>query len=169
MGQEWADLESLYLPGYEVSNDGQVRNARSERILRQSPNQEGIVRVGVMKRDQGKQVTVSVLRLVARMFVQGRSATFDTPIQLNGDRTDLRADNIKWRPRFFAIAYYRQFNESEKPEYNSPIFDVETGEEYTDSREAAVKNGLLEEAITKSVVNGSPCFPTWQIFARVTH
>lgn len=169
MKQEWADLESMYLPGYEVSNDGLVRNIRTERILRQSPNQEGIVRVGVMKRDQGKQVTVSVLRLVARMFVQGRSATFDTPIQLNGVRSDLRVENIMWRPRWFAIAYFQQFKESEEPQYNSKIFDVETSQEYTNSREAATANGLLEEAITKSVVNGSPCFPTWQRFARVTH
>lgn len=169
MKQEWASLETQGFPGYELSNDGLVRNARTERILKTSCNQEGIVRVGLMKRDRGMQMTVSVLRLVATMFVPGRSATFQTPIQLNGVRDDLRADNIMWRPRWFAIQYFQQFKESEEPQYNSRIYDVETNEEYANSREAAMKNGLLEEAITKSVVNGSPCFPTWQIFARVTH
>lgn len=169
MTQEWAPLDSLGFPGYELSNDGLVRNARTERILKTSANQEGIVRVGMMKRDQGKQVTCSVLRLVANMFVPGRSAAFQTPIQLNGIRTDLRAENIMWRPRWFAINYLQQFKETEEPEYNSKIYDVETNEQYENSRDAAMKNGLLEEAITKSVVNGSPCFPTWQIFARVSH
>lgn len=167
--EEWASLESMGFPGYELSNYGEVRNDRTQRVLKMSANQEGIVRVGLMKREEGRQLTVSVIRLVARMFVQGRSATFDTPIQLNGVRTDLRASNLLWRPRWFAIRYFQQFEVSEEPEYNSKIFDVETSEVYANSREAAIKNGLLEEAITKSVVNGSPCFPTWQIFARATH
>lgn len=167
--QEWASLETQGFPGYELSNDGLVRNARTERILKTSANQEGIVRVGLMKRERGMQMTVSVLRLVATMFVPGRSATFQTPIQLNGVRGDLRAENIMWRPRWFAIQYFQQFKDSDEPMFNSRIFDVETNEEYENSRDAAMKNGLLEEAITKSVVNGSPCFPTWQIFARVTH
>lgn len=169
MNQEWAALDSLGFPGYELSNDGLVRNARTERILKMSANQEGIIRVGMMKRDRGIQVTASVLRLVATMFVPGRSATFQTPIQLNGDRTDLTAENVMWRPRWFAIQYFQQFRDSDEPQYNSKIYDVETSEQYENSREAAKKNGLLEEAITKSVVNGSPCFPTWQIFARVSH
>lgn len=169
MKEEWASLESMGFPGYELSNTGEVRNTRTTKILKKNPNQEGIIRVGLMKREEGRQVTVSVLRLVARMFVQGRSATFDTPIQLNGVREDLRAENLMWRPRWFAVRYFQQFTDSEEPQYNSKIFDVETNEKYNNSREAAIKNGLLEEAITKSVVNGSPCFPTWQIFARVTH
>lgn len=167
--QEWASLETQGFPGYELSNDGLVRNSRTERILRLSANQEGIVRVGMMKRERGMQMTVSVLRLVATMFVPGRSSTFQTPIQLNGVRSDLRAENIMWRPRWFAIQYHQQFADSDEPSYNSRIFDVETNVEYENSRDAAMKCGLLEDAITKSVVNGSPCFPTWQIFARVSH
>lgn len=167
--QEWASLETLGFPGYELSNDGQVRNIRTEKILKLSANQEGIVRVGLMKRDEGVQKTVSLIRLVARMFVQGRSASFDTPIQLNGDRADCKASNLMWRPRWFAVKYFNQFENSEEPLMGTKMFDVETSDRYKDSREAAMKNGLLEEDIMKSVVNGSPCFPTWQIFARVSH
>ena len=168
MEEEWRSLESLGFPQYELSNYGQVKNAYGK-ILKMSPNQEGIVRVGLMKAEEGRQVTCSAVRLVARMYVEGRSATFDTPIQLNGVRTDLRAENIMWRPRWFAIRYFQQFEDSEEPEYALTIYDVETSEQYANSREAAMKNGLLEEAVTKSVVNGSPCFPTWQRFARVSH
>ena len=169
MNQEWASLEKQGFPGYEISNDGLIRNERTLRLLKMSANQEGIVRCGLMKRDQGTQATVSVLRLVATMFVPGRSATFGTPMQLDGNRANVRADNIVWRPRWFAVAYMRQFAESSEPEYNAKIYDVESDERFANSREAAMKNGLLESVITKSVVNGSPCFPTWQIFARVSH
>lgn len=168
MGQEWASLETLHFPGYEVSNDGLVRNERTGYILKHSTNQEGIVRVGLMRRDINRQRTAVMVRLVARMFVQGRSATFDTPIQLNGNREDCTAENIMWRPRWFAVKYFRQFDDKE-PLMRTKIYDVETSEEYTDSRQAAMKHGLLEEDIVKSVVNGDPCFPTWAIFARVSH
>ncbi len=168
MRQEWASLETLGFPAYEISNDGLVRNRRTERIIKTSANQEGIVRVGLMRPDVGVQRTVSLARLVARMFVLGRSATFDTPIQLNGNRADCTVENMMWRPRWFAVKYYRQF-ENEEPLMRTKIYDVETSREYNNTREAATENGLLEEDIAKSVVNGSPCFPTWQIFARVTH
>lgn len=167
--QEWVSLEGAGFPGYELSNDGRVRNERTERVLKTSANQEGIVRVGLMKRDEGRQATVSLVRLVACMFVSGRSASFDTPIQLNGDRNDCNYKNVMWRPRWFAVKFFNQFEESSEPIYKSKIYDVESSREYQDSREAASKNGLLEEDILKSVVNGSPCFPTWQIFARVSH
>jgi hypothetical protein len=167
--EEWASLESMGFPGYELSNMGEVRNSQSLRVLKMSPNQEGIVRVGLMRREEGRQVTVSVVRLVARMFVSGRSATFDTPIQLNGDRTDLRASNIMWRPRWFAIRYFQQFEESDVPFYGGKIFDLETNDVYDNSRDASTKNGLLERVVLESVFNGSPCFPTWQIFAQVSH
>lgn len=166
--EEWASLETLGFPGYDISNKGEIRNSRTERQMKMSANQEGIVRVGLMKREEGRQVTVSVLRLVARMFVQGRSATFDTPIQLTGNRHDLRSDNIKWRPRWFAVKFYRQFEETNNAVFGSPIYDVETAEQYATSREASMANGILEADILTSVVNGSPCFPTWQMFARVT-
>lgn len=169
MNQEWASLETLGFPGYEVSNDGLVKNVVTGRILKMSSNQEGIVRVGLMKREEGKQCTVSLIRLVARMFVQGRSATFDTPIQLNGNRSDCSAENLMWRPRWFAVKFYRQFETTTDPLFKAKIYDVETSREYMDSREAASVNGLIEQDILLSVANNSPCFPTWQRFARVSH
>lgn len=167
--QEWASLETVGFPGYELSNDGLVRNERTGKILKTSANQEGIVRVGLMRRDEGRQITVSLVRLVARMFVLGRSVTFDTPIQLNGNRFDCDAKNIMWRPRWFAVKYFHQFVETKDPLFRAKVMDVESSREYLDSREVATTNGLLEADILKSVSDGSPCFPTWQIFSRVSH
>lgn len=168
MEQEWASLETLGFPLYEISNDGLVRNSHNGKMMKLSGNQDGIIRVGLMKQDINKQVTLSVLRLVARMFVPGSSASFDTPIQLNGNRSDCSAENIMWRPRWFAVKYFNQFEETDTPLFKAEIYDVETSREYMDSREVASVNGLLESAVMKSVVDGSPCFPTWQRFARVS-
>lgn len=167
--EDWVSLETLGFPDYELSDMGRVRNTRSRRLLKMSANQEGIIRVGLMRREEGRQVTVSVIRLVARMFVPGRSEPFNTPIQLNGDRTDLRARNIMWRPRGFAVLFYRQFEMFPEPIMRDPIYDVKTGHCYNNTREAATKLGLLETDIVDSVNLGSPCFPTWDIFSRQSH
>lgn len=166
---DWVSLEGLGFPGYEIHEDGMVRNERTQHVLKTSPNSEGIIRVGLMKQASGKQVNASLPRLVARAFVQGRSVQFDTPIQLNGNRFDCSAGNIAWRPRWFAVKFFNQFEDTDDPLFRAKIYDVETLREYSDSREAASANGLLEAAIMNSVVSGEPCFPTWQIFARVTN
>lgn len=163
---EWESLEPMGFPGYKLSSEGEVRSERTDKPLKLSANQFGVVRIGLMKRDEGRQITLSLPRLVASMFVQGKSATFNTPINLNGDRNDNRAKNIQWRPRWFAVKFFHQFETDDEPLMKTKIYDVETSEKYDNSREAACANGLLEEEIMKSVVNGSPCFPTWQIFAR---
>jgi len=163
--EEWQSLDTLGYPGYIISNMGEVRNEKNGHVLKLSTNQFGVVRVGLMKRDENRQKTLSLTRLVAQMFVTGRGPTFNTPINLNGDRTDNRAENLMWRPRWFAVKYFAQFKD--KPLLAVEICDVETLWEYNNSREAAVKNGLLEKDVMKSVVDNDPCFPTWQRFACV--
>lgn len=167
--EEWESLEALGFPGYKLSSLGEVRSERNDKVLKLSANQFGVVRIGLMKRDENRQITLSLPRLVASMFVPGKSQQFNTPINLNGDRDNNTAKNLVWRPRWFAVEFFRQFDENMDPLFTTKIYDVETSAVYADSREAAKENGLLEKDIMKSVVNGSPCFPTWQIFARQSH
>lgn len=164
--EEWESLETVGFPGYKLSSLGEVRSEKNDKTLKLSSNQYGVVRIGLMKRDESKQVTLSLTRLVAIMFVKGKSPQFNTPINLNGDRSDNTAENLAWRPRWFAVKFFNQFEHSQEPLMATKIYDVETNKKYADSREAACDNGLLEEEVMRSVVNGSPCFPTWQIFAR---
>lgn len=167
--ENWESLESLGFPGYMVSDQGRVKNERTEKLLALSSNQFGVVRIGLMNREQNRQVTLSLPRLVATMFVTGKSAQFNTPINLDGDRENNNASNLLWRPRWFAVNFFRQYDENKMPVFEGRIYDVETSKEYEGSRKAAAKHGLLEEDILLSVANGSPCFPTWQRFARVSH
>lgn len=164
MDEEWASLEPLGFPRYQISNHGEVRNYM-DKSIRVTPNTNGIMRVGLMKPEEGKQVTVSLTRLVARMFVQGRSATFDTPLQLDGDKKNCRADNLMWRPRWFALRYTKEFEDFPGPLVGFKIQDVETDSVYDNSLLAKIKCGILEIAVQKSILEGQPCFPSWQRFA----
>lgn len=162
------DLADLGYPGYQLSKDGEVSRIRDGRVLKTSTNQYGVERVGLMNPITGKQETLSVTRLVAVMYVPGRSDTFDTPINLNGNRLDNRAINIMWRPRWFAVNYFRQFKDYPNPMMSADIVDLENGREFADTRSASVAYGFLEADVLKSVISGSPCFPDWHIFARKT-
>src|SRR5262245_2607454 len=95
----WAPIEDF--PDYSVSNQGRIRSDRFDRVLAVSLTQYGLVQVGL--RRGHTQHNRSVPLLVAKAFVPEVPGPFDTPINLNGDREDNRAANLKWRPRWFAI------------------------------------------------------------------
>lgn len=130
-------------------------------------NQRGIVQVGMMKgHEQHKR---SVALLVARAFLpdpnDGEEVQhpFDTPINLDGDRTNNHRENLMWRPRWFAIAYHQQFKQR-VPQILLPIRETRTGEIFETSRHAAVQHGLLEREIVLAVLNRTFVFPTYQYF-----
>jgi NUMOD4 motif len=152
-------------PNYEITSYGRIFNKRTRREMIFTPNTQGELTVGLVK--DGHQMRYSVKCLVARTFVDGNTDEFNTPIYLDGDMHNLRADNILWRPRWFAWRYKRQFSVS-PPWYTSMrILDVTTQTEYNNIMEAAIDNGLLCADILKSVYNETIVFPTGQLFMHV--
>jgi hypothetical protein len=157
-------------PRYEITNYGRVFNRDTGREMALSQNQFGIVTISLVRdvdvtRDgyitQGyEQRTRSVKSLVARAFVPGETDRFNTPIQLDGDRTNVRADNIMWRPRWFAIRYTRQFYNLEDWYFNGPIIDITHGIEYDNYYHAAITNGLLCRDIRTCILNRKAVFPS---------
>ena len=127
-------------PRYSVSNYGRVRNERTGRIMAESPNQFGDFSVGLT--DGHGQFRRSVRLLVARAFVEGEDSKFNTAMLLDGNKRNLRADNIVWRPRWFAWEYTRQFNSDYTWYESGPIID-DYGVEYETVFSAAVTNGEL--------------------------
>lgn len=151
-------------PGYAVNPEGVVINFETEREMVLSPTENGDLTVGLMR--DGVQHRRSVKGIVARTFVEGQTQRFDTPILLDGDKHNLNADNIVWRPRWFAWKYANQFSEP-YPDwyYRGPIMSGNM--RYHAILEAAMIHGLLCNDIRMSIHNESPVFPTRQVFYSI--
>ena len=154
MKEVWKDIRSF--PEYAVSTWGRIMNLRNERIKDPAVNQQGIpyVNLSVDKR----QTVRSVPLLVADAFVTRRGIPehFDTPTHLDGDRTNCYAENLVWRPRWFAMKYHKQFHPAERGKALSimtPIMDMDTEEVFENSWDAALKLGLIENDIYVSIFN----------------
>lgn len=162
-------MDWMLIPGFDsyyVCSEGIIVNARTGREMVLSPTENGDLTVGMMS--NGFQHRRSVKVIVAKLFVEGETPIFDTPVLLDGDQRNLNAENIVWRPRWFAWKYTRQFSEP-FPEYydDGPIIDVTTNTHYDTVLMAAVINGLLCFDVYESIVRTEPVFPTSQIFCRV--
>lgn len=161
MHEEWREI--IEFPGYLVSDTGNVQNNETGRMMAKLVNQRGIVNVGLMRR--GIQYKRSVSVLVADAFVKtARSLEFDTPINLNGNRTDNRAENLIWRPRWFAIRFFQQFGHTALWHINNPIQDVKSEEVFENSWDAVTKYGLLHREIAISISSKTYVWPTYQRF-----
>lgn len=149
-------------PGYSVSYAGAVRNDETDRILSPTINQNNVLQVGLVK--EGTQYKRGVALLVARAFLPPPfPEAFNTPINLDGDRTNNHVDNLMWRPRWFAIQYHRQFYNGKRG-FREPVVETNTGERFPSSWEAAIKYGLLDREIMIATLNMTYVWPTYQEF-----
>lgn len=161
--EEWRSIYEF--PGYSVSSHGRVRNDDNERIMTLLRNQQGIINVGLSKNK--KQYKRSVTLLVANAFLDPPvPASFDTPINLDGDRSNNYVSNLMWRPRWFAAKYHAQFHNGQRG-YKVPIEDVATGQRFPTSWEAAIEFGLIDREIFTATENRTYVWPTYQIFRVV--
>jgi len=150
-------------PGYSINPLGQVARDSTGRLLVPRYNQYGVPYVGLMR--DWQQCIRSLPRLVARAFLQRPSDIFDTPIQVDGDRSNCRVENLMWRPRWYAVLYNRQFDGDryDNP-INEPVREANEGERFKNSLEAACRYGLLEREVVLSILNRTPTWPTYQYF-----
>lgn len=161
MEEEFRIIEGF--ENYFVTNYGRVVNHYTGREMTLSPTTYGDLSVG-MYRD-GYQYRRSVKGLVARAFVPGEDDVNDTPILLDGDRENLRATNIAWRPRWFALKYVRQITNPYQWQFSGPILDVTHRIEYQNIMEAAIINGELCTDIRRSIIEGRRVFPGGETYA----
>lgn len=149
-------------PGYSVNPLGKVRNDADGNLLQTRINQYGVAYVGLTR--DGRQHGRSLPLLVANIFVPRPNEFWDTPINLDGDRTNCRADNLVWRPRRYAVQYNNQFEDRYEHPINAPVREAETDDEFPNSMAAACHYGLLEREIVLSILNNTITWPTYQRF-----
>lgn len=134
--------------------------------MTQLRNQHGVTHVGLTK--NRVQYRRSVTLLVATAFLaEFYKETFDAPINLDGDRSNNRVENLVWRPRWFAVKYHQQFKDNTRRGFLTPIRETKTGEEFESSWEAAIKYGLLDREILLATINNTYVWPTYQRFQTI--
>lgn len=151
-------------PGYSVNESGQIRNDRTNRDMALTVNQYGVLQVGMMR--DGRQHKRGVALIVARTFLDPpHPETFDTPIHLNGDKTDNHVYNLMWRPRWFAIKY-QQCIETSPPDplIKKRLMEKSTHAKFKNSRVVAREFGLIEMEIVSAIINRTYVWPTYQTF-----
>lgn len=149
---------------YAVSSFGRVRNTDSGRMMILSPTQFGELTVGMTKGRREYRRSVKVL--VARAFVEGENEVDNTPILLDGDRTNLHHSNILWRPRWLAWKYTRQFENPPIWYQHGPIED-RFGNRYATIIQAATTLGSLASDVMYSIRTGRKVFPGGETFTFV--
>lgn len=160
--EHWLPIEDF--PGYEISDQGRVRNESTKRLLGIYDNGGGVLQV-VMRRN-GRSTARAVHRLVAEAFIHP-APEGAVPIHLDGDWSNNSVENLMWKPRWFARKRTMEMRRREPLDYR-PVRRVSTGQVYENAREAAKALGTLEELILASArwggnehhVMGS----TWEFF-----
>lgn len=161
------DVEEIWkvipdFPKYSVSNLGNVMNIRTEKVMKLQTTKPGVVYVPLYTDDENSTRSVKVL--VAQAFVEGETELCNTPINLDGDKSNNRASNLAWRPLWFAISYSRQFTVPYAHRDVGPVFDTETGERYDNIYVVGTTFGLLFKDIYRTVYSEQPVWPTQQVF-----
>lgn len=161
--EQW--LRLLDFPGYSVSNMGRVRNDRTSSILALGHSKSNHPFVKMWRHE--RQVTRGVALLVAQAFVPLPAHRYNTPtpIHLDGDATNCQADNLTWRPRWFANKHARQFTMNlENP---NRVRNIDTGVEYDSVWSIVFEQGVLFNDVVKSIINKTYVYPLFQRFEWV--
>lgn len=151
-------------PEYGIDVSGNVVTFNSGLLRKRSLTQEGAVKITLFR--DGRPYTKSLSLLVARAWLYNDydPDIFDTPIHLDNDLTNVYVDNLRWRPRWFAVKYQRQYWNEEYRFATTKIKDRNTGEEYKGFMEVCQKYGLLYMDVIASCTRGTEVFPTWKSF-----
>lgn len=151
-------------PDYVVDTDGRVINDAMNRVLRPSVNQQGVLKVSMTHRRVVG--TRAINKLVATAFVPNPNPEeWTAVIHLNGDKTDCRAENLAWRPRWFAWEYTNQF--TRQGAESAKIFPVHcdnTGEDFPTIYHAATTYGELWNDVFNCCYGARQIFPHGHVY-----
>lgn len=157
--EQWLPLKGY--PGYSASDEGRIRNDLRDSIL-------AVVRVKGRRSYVGLvqnkvQVKRSLSKLICETFVYNeRPEYFDTPIHLDGDLSNCRADNLLWRPRWFADRHSVQFNLNLVDP--GPVKNIDTGVVYDSVWSVVFAHGVLFNDVVLSIINKTWVFPLMNCF-----
>lgn len=164
--EQWALIPEF--PTYEVSSYGNIRNTKTDRLMRTSRTPFGHVKITLTSDYYGWRKTRGVAQLVAEAFVEKPSMLCDQVVILDGNFDNVAADNLVWRPRGLAWEYTHQIKMAQPLHYrNLPVINVVTEDRYSSIVVAGMTEGLLFDDIWRSTYTGAKLFPFGAIFEVV--
>jgi hypothetical protein len=151
-------------PNYSIGSLGNVFNHRTDRLMRTSRTIFGYVKI-TLTDFEGRRFTRSVAQLVAEAFIIPPNALCDNVVVLDGDLSNLRAENLVWRPRWYAWQYRHQFGRPQPLHFqNLPVRNTQTQAVYSSVMDAGMAEGLLFIDIWRSTYTGDAIFPYEAVF-----
>jgi hypothetical protein len=84
--------EITEFPAYEISEEGNIRNKKSLKILSQSLSSKGYYQINIANKSR------RVHRLLAETFINNPNL-LETVNHINGDKLDNRLENLEWMSR----------------------------------------------------------------------
>lgn len=151
---EWRKVDDF--PRYSISNDGQVRNDITAKILKQQISRSYYsVR---LYNDNGPKWK-RVHRLVASAFCGPHSDEMEVN-HIDGDKLNNNADNLEWVTKrenqihaIFVLGKEHCFENLKKMAVKNeiPVLCVETGEVFASTRKAGEAKGIYNTSITKAL------------------
>lgn len=149
---EWRDIDEF--PDWAIDAEGNVLNNWTSNIISQRLNKQNLLMVNIHIR--GKIHTRMVALLVARAFLEPPpNASYNSIIHLNGDRSDCRAMNLMWRPRWYALQYHKMFEEEP---IRVAVLIPHIDKVFHSLREFCTTYGVIEKKTYIQMINGEPCF-----------
>lgn len=156
----WAPIEDF--TAYEISSYGRVGNIDTDRLVRPTTSSRGTLKVGLYR--DGVQHTRVVARLVLEAYLPMPPVLFDTPVYIDGDRSNPACWNLVYRPRWFALKYAQQFRDIEYFMRIGPVICMDDDISFTSVVECGMHYAVLFEDIVDSIVTGGLVFPVDRSF-----
>lgn len=145
--EQWKAIDGY--PRYEISNEGNVRNIKTGRVLKLSNDNLGYKRTYLYA--NGKRKTVLVHRLVAAAFIPNLESKPEVN-HINGKPEDCRAENLEWVTCSENQAHAHNVLRREPSgcfNHRKKVLCDETGVIYASVREAALQTGIKGQSISR--------------------
>lgn len=134
-------------PNYSVSDEGQVRNAKTGKILAPCPDSNGYLSVGLYR--DGKRFVKRVHRLVAEAFIPNPLHLHDINHK-DGNKLNNHKLNLEYCTRSYNMLHsYRNLGRKPHSTDRNAVLCVETGAVYPTVEAAAKAVGRSSMAIRK--------------------
>lgn len=154
MDKIWESLAPLGYSKYEVSNTGEIRNARTHRVLAVIINQNNTHYVSLYS-DRHVRSNLGVAKLVASIFIPNLEPEIFTHVcHRDGRASNNEVSNLEWRPHWFTIQYQMEYQDIDLTLPKHPVREVTSDLIFKNGRAAANYYCLLEADIHRCCMTG---------------